>query len=1048
MAFSTLSLSTITGVQGRPYRAVLSGLQADSRIEIGGDGSPGFSYVNGRFSSEGLPYPVSTLVFDEIRPGEGRKQWRFDISAAGAPVASVATDGTITYTGAGGGAPTAQAGTASNAGPVYTIARLLGSTSSLSLITGTNSNLTLNATTGVISATAAIAVGASQTAVVSETNGSLRVDYPVVVTGVSATPTPSPTPAPTPTPGFSAFTFEPETTAYIAAANTAGSPIPTLRQRDFNRYIEVLKKTVDNRGNAMQSIWSRLMASPNNRLHVGHGTEPNILLNVMTPGTNSATKVGTPTYTEDLGFTSGSVNNRYNTNVVGSSANPVFHMGMFTHLGPATASAGIDCGWYDRTSGGMSLTARDSTGALVYRALSPLTKSVSTTHFSGDGYTAMDRRTDGTVDLYHHGKLIESQTPTYVAPTGTDFISFGGAAGVGTASAARTFCAFAFIEGGLTTEQAEIFAAATREYVSNAVRYGSYAYEPVGRGTQTIDKDYVIYGGSMPAYIAAIRLAAEGKSVAMIGDEWMETPGQLGGHMGDGHLTYLDTTVFDNTAVSGLFRDIESACNTIFYNSSDANDQINMSPEPRALIAMLRRAMDPTKTGGVLSGRNIPVYLTGGAKSVVVTGNKITGLTTRDGRAFTFRQLIGADYAGNLLPMLPRIARISGVEAPGTNGETAWYNPLSVKKPTGGGGAKNIDPYVIPGDSTSGRISGVSIIDPAITATSADPYPQQLSTRLSVTTSAGRFVDWMKMRRDPLSITPDEFLGRWCAADSSLAFNFNIGAQRATKTGFDQNSGTGFPILELPASGKKMLDAAIADGTGPITNQIAVFKELSAWHIQTNIWCRESTDPRRPNAPSVRSQAITYSPDATQSLDPPSWSQLNFPGRPYLRNGHFRMVNQVVKPFNADDIVNTPDGTPVRPNGRAACNMAYTLDDHAKDLVISGGVVQQRGSVSFGSTAGGANGVTGIAYDHFIPDAGTYDNFSYVTAPSMSQGGWSGTRLEPALCMAMEFVSVAHMVAQETGVSMQAVDYATVKTRAQNLALSGGTSQLVLNPAP
>ncbi|KQM37943.1 hypothetical protein [Sphingomonas sp. Leaf10] len=195
MAFSALSLTTTTGVQGRPFAAVLNGLQTGSTIEMSGDGSPGFSYVNGRFSSDRLPYPVSTLVFFEVRPGEGRKEWRFDIQAAGAPVLSIAPDGTTSYSGAGG-APIAQSGTASAAGAVYTVSRLLGSSSTLALISGTNSNLTLNATTGVISAASAIAVGASQTAKVSETLGDLRVDYPVVITGISAG-TPTPTPGPT-----------------------------------------------------------------------------------------------------------------------------------------------------------------------------------------------------------------------------------------------------------------------------------------------------------------------------------------------------------------------------------------------------------------------------------------------------------------------------------------------------------------------------------------------------------------------------------------------------------------------------------------------------------------------------------------------------------------------------------------------------------------------------------------------------------------------------------------------------------------------------------
>lgn len=185
MALNALTLSTTAGVQGRRFQAVINGMTT-GRVEVLTDGSPGFSTVNGRVMSDALPYPVSTLVLREYDPGgtPSFRDTRIDITAAGAPVASVAPDGTITYTGAGGGAPTAQSATAISSGPVYTITRLLGSSSTLALVAGTNGNLTLSGTT--ISATAAIGVGVSQTAVVSETSGSLRVDYPVVVTGVSA----------------------------------------------------------------------------------------------------------------------------------------------------------------------------------------------------------------------------------------------------------------------------------------------------------------------------------------------------------------------------------------------------------------------------------------------------------------------------------------------------------------------------------------------------------------------------------------------------------------------------------------------------------------------------------------------------------------------------------------------------------------------------------------------------------------------------------------------------------------------------------------------
>lgn len=78
------------------------------------------------------------------------------------------------------------------AGAVYNIPRLLGSSSTLSLIAGTDANLTLAGT--VISATNGIDEGDSQVAVVREINGLLRAEYPITLTGFVAPVAPPPPP--------------------------------------------------------------------------------------------------------------------------------------------------------------------------------------------------------------------------------------------------------------------------------------------------------------------------------------------------------------------------------------------------------------------------------------------------------------------------------------------------------------------------------------------------------------------------------------------------------------------------------------------------------------------------------------------------------------------------------------------------------------------------------------------------------------------------------------------------------------------------------------
>ena len=120
--------------------------------------------------------------------------------------------------------PTARSATVTGAaGPVYLVKRQLGSTSTLALIAGTSSNLTIANATGIISASAAIGAGVSQVAVVRESALDNRAqEFPITLTGATPTPTPAPTPTPTPSP---TPTPTPTPTPAPAAAFGTSSPI-------------------------------------------------------------------------------------------------------------------------------------------------------------------------------------------------------------------------------------------------------------------------------------------------------------------------------------------------------------------------------------------------------------------------------------------------------------------------------------------------------------------------------------------------------------------------------------------------------------------------------------------------------------------------------------------------------------------------------------------------------------------------------------------------------------------------------------------------------
>lgn len=72
------------------------------------------------------------------------------------------------------------------AGKILVLSKLLGSSSTVSLINGTNDNLTLVGL--AIQATDIINPGTSQAAIVRETNGYAAVEYPVTITGVGTAP--------------------------------------------------------------------------------------------------------------------------------------------------------------------------------------------------------------------------------------------------------------------------------------------------------------------------------------------------------------------------------------------------------------------------------------------------------------------------------------------------------------------------------------------------------------------------------------------------------------------------------------------------------------------------------------------------------------------------------------------------------------------------------------------------------------------------------------------------------------------------------------------
>lgn len=115
----------------------------------------------------------------------------------------------------GGGGPRARKAlvAAGTKGAIYTVRRVLGAGSTLTLLAGTDPNLSFAA--GSITAQAALADGAVQKAVIREANGDVAFEYPITITAGALAP-------PDPPPAGAALTFAGQPLSFASDPLTYG----------------------------------------------------------------------------------------------------------------------------------------------------------------------------------------------------------------------------------------------------------------------------------------------------------------------------------------------------------------------------------------------------------------------------------------------------------------------------------------------------------------------------------------------------------------------------------------------------------------------------------------------------------------------------------------------------------------------------------------------------------------------------------------------------------------------------------------------------------
>ncbi|OWV83019.1 hypothetical protein ATY75_26835 [Rhizobium sp. N122] len=797
------------------------------------------------------------------------------------------------------------------------------------------------------------------------------------------------------------FVFQTETDTLNTSKTAAGIPMTRRQKLAFDRLIVRIK------GAGISMANAKALYTPDTP------TEINSRVNKFHPGTNdlTLTGAGTPTYTANDRWSGWSSTTKYNTGIGLQS----FAQGQFTifyYSRTVTGAASGDFGAQTAGGDGIGANIRDASNKFNARLQATNYASTATNITPGQG---MHSIRPNSLDTF--GITREAPSPTYVSPATNPTIHLGGINGG--AVSAHDCGLFAIFDVTLTDAQCREVSAALLDYYYK-IRFGMMDTYDAGFAPTTADYDILVYGASWTALCAAYAAKQEGKTVAIVCDDFAKTDWDVAGMPGAG-LAYVDCYNF--TALKGLYRDLTSWVNSTIINRADTNTQTGNSVESWQFVQGARRMLDPTRTNGTLIlGQDIPVYFSTGIQSITSVGTTDTALKTNDGRTFTARQFIAADYDGEYIHKSAGIPTFTGSEAAGSGSEAnnGYKGSSALSKPYG----SDISPYITDGVQASGLLPDIQgeMPLPGLTVDGVDPSIESMNYRLAMTTDPARLVPVTTM--DPhrnynasryetaaraYVLNPTVTIGN--PADTRTILQFAVGG---STTKMDVNNGSGGLSTDLPGSGYRYATAANRAA------QLAVIDDLRDYQLGWFWWHANSGDARIPGTLVTQFQAFGL--DAGTFLDPGPGGLLFWPNRPYQRDPIWRLKNTGYV-STASDYCKT-DGSAPRSLKTIAVT-SYDCDKHPPWKVASGGLLYTQGSVP-GSLVAGADKIAPIPLEEIVPDIAVKTNLVVAWGSSCTILCWYMGRLEPAGGGKGEAAGVISSSAIDAGVAVQNVDYDNV----------------------
>jgi hypothetical protein len=523
---------------------------------------------------------------------------------------------------------------------------------------------------------------------------------------------------------------------------------------------------------------------------------------------------------------------------------------------------------------------------------------------------------------------------------------------------------------------------------------------PLGAQETSSEHDFVVYGGTCAAVIAAVQAKKMGKTVVIV------SPDKNLGGLSSGGLGFTDTG--NKVVIGGLARDFyhriyleyQKQETWKWQKQSEYGNQGQGTPaidgenrtmwifEPSVAEKVFE---DYVKEFGIEVHREEWLDR---EKGVVVEGGAIRSITTLSGKTYAGKVFFDATYEGDLLAAAGVDYHV-GREANSVYGEE--WNGVQVgilhHRHHFGAVDQAISPYVVPGDPTSGVLPRISTEPPGVRG-EGDKRVQAYCFRMCLTNHPENRIPFPK----PEGYDPKQY--------EMLLRVFEAG-WRETFEKFD-------PIPNHKTD---------TNNHGPFsTDNIGYnydYPEASYERRREIIQEHETyqkgwlyficNDPRVPK--EVQEAMREWGLPKDEFTDNGNWSH-----QLYIREAR-RMIGDYVMTEN--------ELRKKKPTPESVGMGSYTIDSHnVQRYITPEGYVQNEGDIGVST-----RGPYEIAYGSLVPKKEQCTNLMVPVCVSSSHIAFGSIRMEPVFMILAESAATAAAMALDAGTAVQDVDYEKLRER-------------------